>query len=150
MGFKTMHLTTSRSSFHCQVLSSSKITSLLISTFFVMGLYLLYPILLSSYPTKMYFSLLSSSLVLLASGIFAYATQPKIQRWVTLDLWPLYAFSRVTACKLLVGHRFSRYTAHDIASVQYYLGSFFTLSRLLVISRIVWFFLLATSFSCGI
>ena len=145
-----IHLTASWSSFHSQDLSSSKITSLLIITFFVMGLYSLYPILLSPYLTKMHFSLLSSSLVLLASGIFAYATQPKTQRWVTLGLWPLHASCGVTACKLLVGQRFSRYTAHDTASAQYCLGSFFALSRLLAMSRIVRFFLSATPFSRGV
>jgi len=52
-------------------LSSSNITSLLIITFFVMRLKNLYSILLSLYPIKMHFSLLSLSLVLLAFRIFA-------------------------------------------------------------------------------
>jgi hypothetical protein len=43
------------------------------------------------------------SLILLASGIFPLATQPTIQRWVTLGLWPLHVFSGVTTCKLLLG-----------------------------------------------
>jgi len=65
-----IHLTFLWSLIHCQVLSFSKITSLLIITFFMMGLYSLYLILLSPYPIKMHFSLLSLSLVLLASRIF--------------------------------------------------------------------------------
>jgi len=98
-----IHLTFSWSIFHCKVFSYSKITSLLIITFFVMGLYNLYPILLSPYLIKIHFSLLSLSLILLASGIFPLATQPTIQRWVTLGLWPLHVFSGVTTCKLLLG-----------------------------------------------
>jgi len=65
-----IHLTFFGSLIHCQVLSFSKITSLLIITFFMMGLYNLYLILLSPYPIKMHFSLLSLSLVLLVSRIF--------------------------------------------------------------------------------
>jgi hypothetical protein len=101
-----------------------------------MGLYILYLILLSLYLRKMHFSLLSSSLILLASGIFAYAIQSKTRWWVTHGLWPLYTSSGVTACKLLVGQWFSKYTAYDTPSPQNCLGNFFALSRFLAMSSV--------------
>jgi len=99
-----IHLIYSWSSFHCQVISFLKITSLLIMTFFVMRLYNLNSIFLSPYPTKMHFSFLSSCLVILASGSLHKPHKKKTWRWVPLGLWPLHCFSRETTYRLLVGH----------------------------------------------
>jgi len=144
-----IHLIYSWSSFHCQVISFLKITSLLIMTFFVMRLYNLYPIFLSPYLTKMHFSFLSSRLVILASGSLhkPYEKRLEDEYHLVCDHFIIFLERQLTDFWLGID---KRYITHDIIPAQYCLGNFFALSRHLAISRIIRLFISTTPFSCGV
>ena len=82
---------------------STNFTSLLMITFLDLSGISLYPLTSSKYPTKIHFSLLASKALGFSSGIWAHASLPKTQKWLTSGSVELHASSGVILFKTLVG-----------------------------------------------
>lgn len=96
----------------------------------------------------MYFSV-SSSLLLFLSKTCLWVILPNTLRWEMSGFLPLYASCVLFPHTLLVGLRFDKYTTHETSYVQNSLGNFLLLWMLLVIFKIILFFLLVTTFCWG-
>ena len=75
--------------------SSSNVTSLLILTFFWLGIYILNSLECSQYPKNVHFLPVASNLFLLSFGTWNYMGKPNIRRWKTSILTPMNTSSWV-------------------------------------------------------
>lgn len=74
---------------------------------------------------------------------------PKTRKWLTLAFISLHTSWRVSSFTLDVGDLLDKYTAQEITSAQNSLGMLLAFNILLVILRIVLFFLSVPLFYCG-
>lgn len=130
--------------FQSHVLFAFTCTSQLTITFLSIKSNNLKTFIFSSYPINIYILLLSSTLVLLWSSIYAEATLVSNLKCDTIGLWPLQA-----SCGVWFTNQFCTYTTHWTASAQNSFDMFLLFNIDRAISSNVQFFLSATPFCWG-